>query len=674
MKRFINWGLFKRCALVMVVSGLIGCGESTNIQSNSGVVTSCESLLGASCVAGRLIDDAAFNVNYVCGTASLGTVKSVTATDGGFSCPNGSDVTFSLTNPADSSIDLELGTVTVKQPAKIYGEQSRNCTETPGTCVGAPIYFYVTPDTLASGSSTKKLNIVRLLQTLSTDTTDPDLPSRRVIISDVDKSKLTADVVDAVEFGAPIASNPASLDPVSDDGTFDYRIKPFLDSIGKGPLIDEAEAEKRLRKAMDNTVAGMYVVPGNSILILGNADPSNTKFNADTGAIYGSAPVGNGMDRSMVGSVWVLVDRHRRVVASGIYSYGQVPSGESRSIWSDPKPMDWISGATWPDDGDLSGVMFKLLESNGADTGLVLKLTQGKMAREAVAGTANIYINLFDETASASDLGTWELKDASAVPLISKGAYTLEHTTPVAVWMNPEIWGNAIEGGEVDFPLPLTVSFFNSDYTNAICLDGSSNSKTGSGSNSGCKIGELRLVVLKDGNVISDKSHKCGIDGSGTIDPDTLTYSTSETELPLGVVANGQSFDTHDGSGTTIDALVLLALLADPSQLSGALTMAPHYEEYFKYIQFGSNTGDYSLLRVDGSSSKYRSYGTCTPVLQSSGLCSVQGSLALDAASWINYYTIARTIDANLAESSSAAELSRNSAGRMEISKTTTCL
>ena len=85
--------------LVLATLFINGCGESTNIQgNNNGVVTSCSSLLGVSCVTGRLIDDAAYNINYECDSSAGGKVKSVTASDGSFSCPNGSKVTFSLDN------------------------------------------------------------------------------------------------------------------------------------------------------------------------------------------------------------------------------------------------------------------------------------------------------------------------------------------------------------------------------------------------------------------------------------------------------------------------------------------------------------------------------------------------------------------------------------------------
>lgn len=632
-----------------------GCGESTNIQgNNTGVVTNCSSLLGVSCVTGRLIDDAAYNVNYECDSSSGGKVKSVTANDGSFSCPNGSDATFSLDNPENPDVSLRLGSVTVRQPAKIYGDQPL-----------IPVYFYVTPADLAGETSNRLLNIVRLLQSISTDTTPAQLPSRRVIISDSVKSALTAELVDAIDFNSAIASDPASLNPETDSNTFDYKIKPYLDSIGVDSLISRSEAELFVKKGFNSTVAGMYVVPGGSILSTGNAtDPNNAKFNADTGAIVGY----DGANKTFVGSLWALVDRRGRLLASGIYSYEEAPSGSAWSIWSNPKPMELVSPSTWPSDKDLSGTVFQLLNSDGSSTGLNFKIAQGKLIREAVAGSSNIFLNLFDETAASGDLGVWGLVNGTT-PVISNGAYTLEHTLPVATWMNPEIWNSSTN--PIDFPLPITVTFFNRDHSSSSCEDGSTNLN-----HLGCKMGTLRMVILDDGNIVSDKYGKCGRDGTGTIDPDSLTYSNGDQEIPLGVVANSLKLDTQDGTGSTVNVMTLMALLANPAQLSGALDTVPAYDSYFKYLQFGSNLSENSLLRVDGSGpNKYQAYGSCSYDLENLMSC-VAGSLAPNTASWVNPYTFIQAIHASQADTPDSAEISKlnnNAGGRMEMKLTTDC-
>lgn len=632
---------------------LAGCGESTNIQPNSaGVVSDCRTV-SANCVAGRLIDDAAFNVDYECST-STAVVRSVTAADGTFYCPNGSDATFALINPDNRDLRIPLGSVKVTAPAPLNGENP-----------DVPVYFYVTPRMLAGDSmgeapSAHAINLVRLLQTLSNDTIDAsldqNLPTRRILISDADKRKITAEnAVTLAMFSASVAPNPA----LPEANTFDAKIKPYLDSLddaAKHQLISGTKASNALSKAIYSTTAGMYIVPG-SVLTFGVFNPS-----ADDTASNAGSMVGNNLSsgETFIGSVFALADRRGRVISHGVYSYGTPAAGSQWAIWSNPKAMDLSgTGATdsvhplWPFDGDLTRFTFGL--QGAGDVGKVVYLTQGIMRREAVAGSEFVYGNLFDETGNADLYGRFGLGTSSnASTYFSGGAYTLVHSVPVATWMDPAIWGS------VSFPLPVTVSIYNGDYANPACS-----------ATWGCKMADLRMVILADGNIISDRFGQCG----KNVDPVTLSVNgdDSKREIPLGTVANALGSVIGEG-GSAMQTMTLLGMIPNHASLTDVtnplLTPQPGYAAYLPYLQFGSNLGEQSLLRLDGGANQFQMYGYCFPTQVTRGQCSTSGSFAPRMASWVNNYTFMRAIKANKASDPAFDTLKVNSGGLLSAART----
>lgn len=636
---------------------LSGCGgEKTNITGDaSSTVQACSSLLGVTCVSGRLIDDAASNVDYQCGIDGSGTVRSLTAIDGGFSCPSGSVATFFLANPASTNIAdrIVLGSVTVTRPAMVYGSASTT-----------PIYFYVTPRTLAGDSvgssfSVRALNIARLMQTLSTDTTDAGqtgyLPSRRVVIDDADKRKILASVLPAkLDFSLPAATDPVNPEP----GSFDATIAPYLQSLAdatKHQLIPSGNGYIALEKGSNSTVAGVYLVPG-SLLSLVSASPSDQNFDANSGSMVG---VDFGSGKDFAGGLYMLVDRRGRTLGNGVYSYGVPSSTTQWQLWSDPQPLQLTqTGNTldniplWPLDNNVAGLRFALLGSS--DVGKYASLTQGVISRQAVAGSAQVYTNLFAESSTPSALGQWSLVDGSGATFISGGAYTLERTQPVAPLMNPDLWNSSV----VTFPLPITVSLYNSDYSNASC------------GSKGCKIADIRMVVLQDGNIISDRFGDCG----ANVDPKTLLVGgdPNKQELPLGTVANILN-SVNDETTTPITTMTLLSMLPNDTRFNDTMTATTGYESYIPYIQFGSNLGDNSLLRVDGVTNKFNMYGFCTS--STPALCSYPNTFQPGMATWVNAYSIIQYIKANQTAPNDPATLALkvNKNGLMSAQRTPTC-
>lgn len=639
------------CALVASIM-LAGCGESTNIEASAGdSVTSCSSLLGVTCVTGRFIDDAAVNVNYECGLTGSGTVRSFTADDGSFICPDGSVATFSLQNPEDPELRITLGQVTVTRPAQVYGENSV-----------FPVYFYVTPRHLAgdvgSTISTRALNITRLLQTLSNDTRDDDLsrnlPTRRVLIDDADKLKINATVFpEAPDFSKAIDPDP--LNP--SEGSFDFQVKDFLQSLddtSKHELITGQQAAVALQKAVFSSAAGVYsggsfIAFSNDLALVPSFDP------VDIGAMVGR-DVGAGKD--FVGFFTLLVDRRGRMVGSGVYSYG---SGSQWTVWSDPKAMVLTATGTeaagapaWPIDGNLTQMRMSLLGNSDR----FVRIDNGLMRREAIAGSDNIYTRLFSENPNPDAIGQWSLVDANEAPYISDGNYTLERTLAAATFMNPAVW----EDGGADFPLPITVTLYNADLENAGCAGGI-----------GCEIAKLRMVVLEDGNLITDRFGSCGVD----VDADTLVVAgnPANVELPLGLVAN--SLDTLRDESATLKVMTLLAMLPDDARLVDAMTIEPGFEEYIPHIQFGSNLGTDSLLRINSGAGQYNLYGNCSGARLGQGACSDStiDTFQPGLGSWLNGYTFMRYNNANQATvpPSNTEDLLHNSGGLMSAVRTPGC-
>lgn len=640
---------------LLAVLSLAGCGaESTNIQSQSGGGgTACSGLANTTCVTGRLVDDAAANINYECGLSSAAMIRSVTAADGTFACPNGSVATFSLINPDSPANKIELGTVTISRPALLNGESPV-----------IPVYQYVTPQLLSGsysgmGLTNRAINITRLLQTLSTDTIDADLtrslPSRRIIISDDDKRKITAALLpDGVDFGAIPSADPAN--PVA--GSFDFGVRSYLEAVAKFPLISRAKGEASLRKGINTTLAGIFLVPGNSLLATGSLTPGNEEADADTGAMVGYDTT---TGKSFVGTFHALVDRRGRIITSGVYSYGVASGSNPWAVYSDPQPMVLKeSGVTensfrmWPFDGKMADFQFQLLGS--ADSGKFVSFDQGSMRREAVAGSSKLYTQLFGETAAPSDLGRWSLDNgAGTVSYITGGAYTLEHSTPVATWMNPDIWNDTA----ITFPLPLTVSLYNQDYSNAACPGGR-----------GCKMADIRMVILEDGNIISDRNHTCG----AGVDPVTLLVSDDVNlqEIPLGVVASALN-EVKDETGNNIQVLNLLSILPVDSRLADTMTVVSGFEGYLPYTQFSSNSQGTSFLRVDGVAEQFQSYGKCTSTLVGLGLCTTADAFQPKIGGWFNNYTFTRALKAGIdtPDDPVALQLARNAGGYMQVRKTT---
>jgi hypothetical protein len=597
-------------AFVCLVLASCG-GESNNLKDPTATVsTSCTALYSESCVTGRLVDDVAYNVDYSCGLSSGGTVQSVTGTDGSFSCPAGSNVTFSIINPdhnTDTDKKIVLGQALVVAPADLYGVKSGSSSSSGST--PPTVYTYLTPRNLTGDIvnasaftgdyhvfGTATLNIVRLLQTLGRgdviNAAAEGTPAHRIVLTDEDKRQLTnlADSVKASDFFLPPASSPSNPEA----GSFDAKVASFLQSLQdpqKHVLISPDAAAAALQSGIYSFASGMYTVPGSLFTASGTGS---------SGGLSGS----NATYGQMLGSLYLLVDRQGRMLGSGTYSL-ETTNTSTQTLWTNPKALElYLSGqknsagfVVWPNNFSLTSTSFRLLDSNGAATTKTLNLTQGSIERHAIAGTPTLYTNLFHEAVDTSKLGQWALYDGPTNLIASSEAnYTLAHTVESAPTLDPDLWVGNADNVKAKLPMAVTAYFCNSDAVTA--PDVKCNS-------TGAVIATVRFVILPDGNIVSDIYQHCGIDagntaGGGLLDPVTLQYSSTtsvhDQEVPLGTVA---SIFSPTSSGMTFMSLLFM------------VPNTPYYaglSQYLPYAQMAGNVGSSSLLRVDGNTTTNSSY------------------------------------------------------------------
>lgn len=532
IKKMRMLAAFRVFALSATSLMLAACGESTNLKDPSQITSTanCSDLASdtVTCVSGRFVDDVVENLNYSCDK-----VNSVTDVDGSFSCPVGSTVEFSLKNPDDSSETAKkiiLGKATVKALTTTSVDNN---------------YVYLTPRDIGAVSTGNSIgntesNIVRLLQSLNSSAVAANLPTRTIVLSNDDKRKLVFLVA---------TINPSDFALPADD--FENIVRPFLDAISSGkPLISASIAADYLRKGVYSTVAGAYFVP-NYFATPGYVVSGDSGYNGDYGGMRGI-----NSSQYMLAATWTLVDRRGRVTGFGVYSTGSnsatpdkckfLPTlANSSSCTTGQQPDRNIlrqkptadRWSNWTLDGAWS-ISYELLDASGTPSSpaRVLSFTQGKMDRGAVAGSSQLYKNIFGEVpASTTSLGHWSLSGGSPAFSSSETSYTMVKSRSVAPTLDPGFWST------VNFPLNLKMSFWDSS-----CNPAGSTAYT-------CPVGTLPVTILADGNIVSNINGGCG----ANLDPETLVDTTTGLkEYPLGVVA--QIFTSNSGSRTYLSPIMLI--------------------------------------------------------------------------------------------------------------------
>lgn len=625
--------------LVLIGAGflLASCGESNNLNNpgTSGPVTRCSELANTTCVSGRFIADAVTNLNYECGDDSA-KISGVTDIDGSFSCPLNKTVTFSLVNP-DTTIaatlkhKIVLGSTLVKMPAEL-GQSAGNQFVNE--------FFYVTPTTISSGSTTTANNITRLLQGIRVpDGRVVQDAARRVVIDDLDKKQLKSPYLTADILAADFAVT----------ANLQTKLGPWLAQIGK-TLETPANATATLGKSLYGTVSGIYFVPGYLVNVGTATACSNT---VSTSGLYYGGLCGLNASNYFLGATWGMVDRRGRIVGFGVYSEGSIappvatpaisqaewdackllvqvgdPAGTSSSTigcQGTPKkqpdrlplaiqdPSTTVFWPTWSADGRWD-FGYSLLSNSDVDLARTL-LLNGTVDRDAIAGSDFLYSNYYNgETRGTNTLGVWSM---GSTYLQTQTRFSMQRARTISPTLDPSFWCVSTDtdcARAATFPMNVALTFYSDRKA-----DGSA---CASATDVSCKLpNELHITILRDGNIVSNLHGACGV-----YTDENALVSAGGQDFPVGVVAQAYGIETR-------------------SYASVMLTV-PYRNEFpgLKGIQIGTTTASAvtlpARLRIDAAaaaSTKLNMYSEYSKSTSDGSLTALSADVA-STAIWTNEY------------------------------------
>ncbi|MDP2228179.1 MAG: hypothetical protein Q8J78_11970 [Moraxellaceae bacterium] len=449
----------------------------------------CSALTGVTCVSGRFIDAAVFRLNYECGE-----VRSVTTVDGGFSCPNGSEVTFLISHP-DVEKKAVLGTYKVQSRRLGLTGSQASIIVTPASLVADGDRSNGNPFPLAAE------NIARLLQTLDDGSVTTGNPTKVISLKESEKK---------IFLGSLLRS--MTPDDFSTESGFEALVLPALALFAPAkPLVSLIDARAAMKTGILTARAGIYSVP----------NPLMTTFEATIDVADMVGRYSSGSSNKLISAVWIGVDRKGRMFGNGFYS--KITASTPLSglpLLKDPKPMalDQSSLPRWTIDGKVQGLAFDM------DSGERLIFTQGELLQDAMRGSTAPYKSYYGDTFAtdpeiALRVGRFEVKSgASTVLQASHSWASLERTRPVTPTLDPDVWS------ALSFPIRLSVQFNDSQPASTVCP-------------AGCPVGvPLRLDILADGSIVSDTDNDCTV-----VDADTFVDFNGTTERLVGVVAEAFS-------------------------------------------------------------------------------------------------------------------------------------
>ncbi len=481
--------------LIVLMLSACGTGGSTNMISgssaSSNISVSCSAISGVTCISGRFVDDAVSNLHYSCGDSS-GTVQAVTDSGGVFSCPKDSGtVDFYLINAA-GTVKVDLGTAPVVQTSYTNG------LSTPG-------YMLVTPRTLAGNAASEtyddyELNLTRFLF-LFDNSSGAIIGASRLTnvinISATDEESIS----DLLPPAAAGSAAPTSLQTVLgpndfalSEANFDTRIQAMVNGLGR-TLATQAQASAHLDALLPETRAGLYYSIGGTI---STSAVSVAGFYGDNGA------------EQLFAEPFLLFDRAGRswgLMIDSLVGCGGPCSNTSNSLLSQPEL------ATTPANYDTTQPFAVISRAGQFRTSFILpsnqgvvQITQGRFNLDLIADTPVNYQSAYGTTTPppAADLGTFSMSTTGI-----NGKYGMLRDIVAAPTLDPTLWGKQV------IPLHLTLTFYDS-------TPGQPN-----------LLGQLGVVVLPDGNVVTDLNHTCA-----ALNTTTLIDALNVQQYPIGIVDN----------------------------------------------------------------------------------------------------------------------------------------
>lgn len=517
--------LYLASAVSAICASLAGCGAGSNNLSDPVSDTPTSTTCGANaglCITGQFVDEPVSGLNYECDT-----VRNVTTAEGYFNCPNNSVVTFFL-QAENGKRKITLGTMKVSALViSVYDPVSGKNKLEPQLLQVSPLNMVEDGDRLDNLdaldlSTTKAVNIMRLLQALASPGAQFPAPSGRIHISEDIKSHidtLTEDVGSGV-FNSTVQT--------------DSTLKPFLDKAAI-TLPTVAAAKARFLTNYRIVHAGLYEATPQvfSIPRLGEAD-------LESGMVgQKGAAAADGVADKAIEAVLMLIDRENKSVSLGLEWRSLInPKTTDDKI---PKSVSDLRFKTTPVDlqqasdslgfslsGKINtGINFIVQDVNSATPQGQIKITKGVSQHGYITSHPFIYRSLFGLSESAKVpeeyIGEWERieNDGSAS---YKGTMNLERKRRFDPLLDPAGWKtlDTIKPGERPvFPLHIRMKLRDNDVS----------ALSGCSAQGGCTVGSIGVTILPNGNIVSDMNNDCGLLDAGLVD------GSGQQEYRLGTVS-----------------------------------------------------------------------------------------------------------------------------------------
>ena len=480
---------------VMALAGaLSACGGGSNnlpdpsISPTTGFVACSDT---TKCITTQfIVDSPVAGLNYTCGT-----YNNITDATGTVSCENNSNITFFLQS-TDAKRKVTLGTYTLKKGV--------------ATLIRITPNDLVPPSTLAIGTITAgAVNITQLLETLRSPnySYNPSEPTSRLVLDSTVKDAMNALTKD-------IAATDMS------NGTFIDTFQPILTQLGR-TLISKDDATARLNQGLQVLQAGSYYSSPGLILsgLLGGADVATQATGVATNdkALLG---LYNVIDRSGFligqGAEWhgdtTPLDSSGKPTTGTATAYTLLTNGSgftrlslSNSTVSAPSFLNPVnnfvnSNYVWqPEAVTLNTNGFWQPQTNtplGTAT-----FTNGRLIGGTyIVGNNTLWQNVTQPspaaTAPVNEIATWKQANNSN-PSYYNGTMTLTKSRSVDSFLDPVVFktaSNVGPGNKAIFPLYATLTFHYTNTTNCTA---------------GCVLGTQGIVILANGNIITDMKQDC---------------------------------------------------------------------------------------------------------------------------------------------------------------------
>lgn len=454
---------FRLLILSTVISVLVlqlsGCGESSNNLNDPATeqintITKCDSKTDI-CTSGQFIDEPVSGLNYSCNQ-----VTGITDSDGFFSCPNNSVVTFYL-QAEKGKYKITLGSYLIKSIGNIIGSRQNTLLQ-------------ITPKDITKSDST---GILQLLQLMDSDgyNNKTDVLNR-IVITNNDKRFID------------LLARDLSASEVTNTTILAKALEPIIAKLER-PLPLPTDAISRFERSLKVLQSGVYEV---SPFIVAVADKSNNKFY--TGMV-GQTPLSN--EKAFEG-LFFIIDRDEKLIGTGLEWRPTLDLTSTDDVLLQkvlfdtvPQQLQFSSQDVGFNTNGTIKANFKLI----ADDQSIIEITQGVMSKGNLLGNDFFYRNTYGmattEAVTQTDLGKW--KRTGTIDLT--GSVTISKTRNISPFLDASIWTTKENSQTPVFPLHLKLTLKDKDLTTC--------------AGTGCLVGDMGISILENGNIISDVNNNC---------------------------------------------------------------------------------------------------------------------------------------------------------------------